>query len=75
MKPRYICRKVPMTFEEAEKVVLNAKIARTFRSTTRRREHRLYSCRQCQAWHVSSHPNRYLNGDTGETQAENRETA
>jgi hypothetical protein len=70
--PRYICRKVKMTFAEAEAALLNAKLARTFRSTTRRREYRTYSCQQCQAWHLSSHPNRYLNGDTGE---QARETA
>lgn len=49
------------SLDEAETVLLRAKIARAFgrRIASRRREQRAYACRACYGWHLTSEPPRY----------------
>ena len=49
------------SLDEAEAVLLRAKIARALgrRIAARRREQRVYACRNCAGWHLTSQPGKY----------------
>lgn len=51
------CRKVPFpTLAAAEQALLEARIARALRPSTKRQERRTYVCKACQCWHLTSQP-------------------
>ena len=60
---RGICKKVPLSLEQAKEVVKLARWDREFAQrnelTAERRETRWYFCYQCHAHHTTSKPDRY----------------
>lgn len=44
------------TEQAATRVLLNARISRSLRENSRRREERVYRCEFCEGWHLTSQP-------------------
>lgn len=52
------CTKRPYTYRGACDELLRAKCARVLRHSQKRRECRIYACRECGSWHLTSSPGR-----------------
>jgi hypothetical protein len=50
------CRKVQFTEKDARQAIVDARIMRELRGSTRRREDRVYLCPECASWHLTSQP-------------------
>lgn len=56
-RSRQPCTKQPFTtLEDAERALLDCQIRRVLKGREKRQERRIYVCRDCGAWHLTSHP-------------------